>query len=264
MHSEESAVEREKVAVERLAAAASVLRHHLDPARPIEVRLGDGTGVDTLLDLSGRTSVIVLQRRTIGALQRWHTGSTTSRVAAEAQCPVIVLRDDHEDSLGRHGVVVGVDNRGHASVAVETAFAEASRRRTSLIAAHAWQFSGPTAAFSYVPADPDEIAAKQTQAELELATALAGFGSAYPDVIVRRELIIGVPQQVLDAVAADAELLVVGRHSSNRVPTLALGGVARHCLANSRCTVMIVPAGHSRRRGSVLPLSSEVSLSSGH
>jgi nucleotide-binding universal stress UspA family protein len=255
--------EAERTGMELLAAAAKVVRHHLDPARPIEVQLGQGTGVDTLLELASVANLMVLQRRSIGTLERWHTGSTTSRVAAEAACPVVVVRDDQDEGSQHPGVAVGVDERGHAGLAVETAYAESALRQVPLIATHAWQMADLPLTYGYIPPDPDEIEAMRQQAEIELSEALAGFGAAYPDVIVKREVINGAPQPVLDAVAETAELLVVGRHSSNRVATLALGSVARHAIAKAPCPVMVVPPADPDNRRSPRWLTRGIPVSTG-
>lgn len=244
----DSPIDRGQLGMELLAGAAKVVRHHLDTGRPIEVRLGEGTGVDTLLSLSDTASLIVLQRRTIGALRRWHTGSTTSRVAAEAGCPVVLLRDDHESRPGASGVVVGVDERGHASLAVEAAFAEAALRGSTLTAVHAWRTPDLALTYGYVVAEPDAVTELEQQAEVELAEALAGFGASYPDVPVRRVVVSAPPTQVLDAAGETAELVVVGRHGTGRMPTFALGAVARHCIASCPCPVMIVPSARAEHR----------------
>ncbi|HET9647074.1 MAG TPA: universal stress protein [Microlunatus sp.] len=259
----DSAVDRERSGIELLAAGAKVLRHHLDRARPIEIRLGQGTGVDLLLELSASAGLIVLQRRDIGTFKRWHTGSTTSKVAAEAQCPVVIVRSDHDETLDRSGVVVGVDERGHAGLAVETAFAEASLRQTSLVATHAWQMADLPLTYGYVPPDREEIETLHQQAEVELAEALAGVGASYPDVAVRREVVLGAAQVALDAASEKAELLIIGRHGTGRMAGLALGSVARHAISSAPCPVMIVPPaspGHARRPRW---LASEVPVSAG-
>ncbi|GAA3638989.1 universal stress protein [Microlunatus ginsengisoli] len=255
-------VDRERRGMELLAGAGKVVRHHLDAARPLEVRLGQGSGVDLLLELSASASLIVLQRRSIGALRRWHTGSTTSRVAAEAECPVVVLRDDHEEQLAGSGVVVGVDERGHAGLAVEAAFAEAALRRSTLTAVHAWRTPDLALTYGYLAAEPSAVDELEQQAEIELAEALAGFGEQHPDVVVRRAVVSGAPAAVLDAVGRTAELMVIGRHGTGRSASLALGGVARHCIAAGPCPVMVVPgAGAERQRPHWL--TAEVAVGSG-
>ena len=260
----DSPIDHEQRGIELLATAATEVSGRLDPSRPIEVRLGQGTGVDLLLELAGTASLIVLERRVIGRLKRWHSGSTTAGVAAHAECPVVVVRADHEDSVARRGVLVGVDERGHAGLALEIGFAEAALRSASLTAAHAWLVPGPQPGMGYIAPDLEELQAYQDQAEIEVAEALAGFGQTYPDVVVRRSVCSGPATQVLEGLAEQAELLVVGRHSSSRVPTFALGAVARHALDHAPCPVMIVPPTRSPRERPPRWLIGELPIGAGY
>jgi nucleotide-binding universal stress UspA family protein len=257
-------IDHERRGMELLATAATEVRRGLDPSRPIEVRLGQGTGVDLLLDLAETAGLIVLERRVIGRLKRWHTGSTTAAVAAHAGCPVVVVRADHEDSVARRGVLVGVDERGHAGLALEVGFAEAALRSASLTAAHSWLVPGPQPGMGYVAPDLEELQAYEEQAEIELAEALAGFGERYPDVVVRRTVSSGPAAQLLDGLAERAELMIVGRHSSSRVPTFALGAVARHALDHAPCPVMIVPPTRSPRERPPRWLVGELPIGAGY
>jgi nucleotide-binding universal stress UspA family protein len=240
--------EREKRGREVVAAAAEIVAQHLPDDWPVQVCVEPGTGAQALNELSAVAAVIVLQRRRVSAIRRWQTGSTTSRVAARANCPTVVVREDHDAAGQDSPVVVGVDDRGHAGNAVDVAFAEADLRRSELIAVHAWQ--PPDLSSGFIPPDPDELAELRQSAQAELAEALAGHSQGFPDVAVQCR-VLGSP--VIDALvqaSQGAGLLILGRHGNQRVGTVALGSVARQCMKVAPCPVMITPVGRTDRRPS--------------
>ncbi len=231
-----------------VAAAVEMMYRHLDPGRTVHPEVAPGSAVETLVELSHSAGLVVLQRRAVSVVQRWHTGSTSSRVCAQADCPVVVLPAGYHAENGRRGVVVGVDSRGHAATVLAVGFAEADLRSQPVVAVHGWEVLGPTAAYGYVPADPEELRLRRDEAEVELSEALAGFAGTHPDVPVERRVVQGPPRDVLEEFSATAELLVVGRHAQHGHGSLGLGGVARHCLQTARCPVVVVPPSRPARR----------------
>ena len=244
-----------------VADAAELVAQHLPEEWPIELCVDPGTGADALEGLSEIAALIVLQRRSISAIQRWHTGSTTNRVAAGSTCPVVVIREDYDARASHSAVVVGVDARGHAGTAVDVAFAEADLRRSHLIAVHAWQ--PPDLTSGFIPADANELTELRTTAQVELAEALAGHSEIYPDVPVDRRIVNGSVVQVLMQACESAELLVVGRHGQQGVGTIALGGAARHLMKDASCPVMITPV-HRTERPAPRWLSAQAPVSPGY
>ena len=161
-------------------AAAVMVRRSLDSQLNVATCIDSGTGVSALLELADAAAMIVLQRRSVSAVRRWHTGSTTSRVAGQASCPVVIIRDDHGQSFDRSGIVVGVDDLGQAGFALDVAFAEAALRSTPLTAIHAWQWPDLAFAAGYVPLDLDEVNRMRQAAEAQLAETISEHAAAFP------------------------------------------------------------------------------------
>jgi nucleotide-binding universal stress UspA family protein len=89
-----------------------------------------------------------------------------------------------------------------------------------------------------VPAKPDVQAA----VEVSVAETIeAAAGSPDPDHVTRR-VREGHPTAVLLDAAADADLLVLGRHGHGGVAAALLGSVSRHCVDQAHCPVVVVPA----------------------
>ena len=223
-----------------VAAAARVLRRLVGGDVPLTLRSTPDTGVESLLAASETAGLVVVQRQAGSTLNRLLAGSTASTVAAQARCPVVVVHaDDHPVEPG--GVVVGVDQRGHSGAAVLQAVAEASWREVSLTAVQAWEapLDSPPH-LTYVPADASERRAARDAAERSLAESLAGLQARYPDVEIHRKLVHGDAVAALLDASTDAQLLVVGRHTSPHLASFGLGQVARLLIGRASCPVMVV------------------------
>jgi nucleotide-binding universal stress UspA family protein len=155
---------------------------------------------------------------------------------------VAVVKPRRRPTIPAAGVVVGVDDAGHARHALEAAFEEASLRDTSLTAVHVWSSRDATAGYGWVELSAEEFEDQWQKANVRLSEALAGFASRYPDVPVHRRVVESTVVEGLLGEAQDAQLLVVGRHGRTRVGSLALGSVARRCLDAATCPVMVAPA----------------------
>jgi nucleotide-binding universal stress UspA family protein len=242
-----SAEHRRRRGSELLEAAADWLRPHLQPRRAVHVAVDAGTGVQALVSASSGASLLVLQRRSVPAYRRWHTGSTTSRVCAQAWCPVAVVRAAGP-AVDRGGVVAAIDTRGHAAHVLDVAFAEAALRDQPLIAVHAWLPPGPTQSYGFVPPDPDEVRIEREVAIVELSEVLAGHRAGYPDVEVQQRVVAADVRAAVDDAAGTAQLVVVGRHARHGAGSLGLGGLARHCLAEASCPVIVAPSSRAPRQ----------------
>ncbi|MFG2325931.1 universal stress protein [Streptomyces sp. NPDC048568] len=178
-------------------------------------------------------SMIVLGSRGRSGFADRLLGSVCRTVAAGSDCPVVVLRGDHDnraDGGRRDGLVVGVGD-APASV-LQFAFTEARSRHVPLTAVRAWRCPAPeTVDHPLLTGEParayEERAAKDLEAALEDAPA---------DVTVRRHTAEGSARRVLPAASAEADLLVVGRRTHAK-----LGRVAHAVLHRSSCPVVIVP-----------------------
>ena len=69
------------------------------------------TAVDALLQESQTAGALIVQRRSLSVLSRALSGTTSHTVAAQAACPVIVVRHDQSGTESGRGIVVGVAPR---------------------------------------------------------------------------------------------------------------------------------------------------------
>lgn len=219
---------------------AEFVGSRLDPAHRLATEVVELTSVEAIVGVSHVASLVVCGRRAVSAARRWHTGSTTSRVCAQSHAPVAVVRPG-TDQTDVAGVVVGVDDRGHSAVAIETAFSEAVLRGQGLTAVHAWQVPGPPEATGYISPDEDELARLRDQAKARLAEAMRAPSDEHAQVAVSQRVVRGPAAAALVDASRSAELLVVGRHAGHAVASIGLGSVARYALGHAECPVIVTP-----------------------
>lgn len=145
-------------------------------------------------------------------------------------------------------IVVGVSGSANSVATLRWAAEEAHLRGAEIWAVHAW--SSPMEMLApYAPVRGVPSRDQQRQASGALLTAAIshafGSGSERSEVGVRPILVEGHPVAVLLQYATSAHLLVLGRGLRSRHPDgIALGVVARACIANAQCpAVVVVGAG---------------------
>lgn len=178
-------------------------------------------------------SMIVVGSRGRSGVADRLLGSVSRTVAAASDCPVVVLRGNHDNRAvaGRHGrIIVGLGD-APASV-LRFAFTEARLRRVPLTVVRAWRCPAhETVDHPLLTGEPARL--YEERAAKELAAALE---DAPPDIAVRRHTAEGPARSVLPAASAEADLMVIGRRTHGR-----LGRVAHSVLHRSACPVAVVP-----------------------
>lgn len=224
--------------------ARLVLSAMVDPSTRISLAAVSRTGVDALLHESQSAASLIVQRRSVSAVYRTFTGATSHTVAAQAACPVIVVRHDQLESDSKRGVVVGVAPHS-GQRALETAVAEAAARKCPLTAVYVWnlQFS-PTYGGQIQP-DEEEVEEATRWADNQLANAVAEVAKHHPDVEIRARSVKGVIEVGLLQECEHAELLVVERHRDAHRASIGLGTLTRHLIEHAPCPIMITPQSHA-------------------
>ncbi|MFK0251607.1 universal stress protein [Amycolatopsis azurea] len=226
-------------------------RRILDEAVELAGATVSGVRVDTLMptdspvailvDVSKSAAMVVIGGTGKGFFREMTIGSTASAIIAHAHCPVVVLR-------GRKGtanypetgpVVVGVDGSPLSEQALAAAFEEASRRKASLVAVHAWSDVTYDDVYGMARLVTQWESIEGDERRL-LAQRLAGWQEKYPDVAVERSLVRDRPRQVLLEWSAKAQLVVVGSRGRGGFTGLLLGSTSQALAHHAECPVMVV------------------------
>jgi nucleotide-binding universal stress UspA family protein len=201
----------------------------------VETEVVTAAVVPTLRDWSKGAAMIVVGCRGLSAIGRRLLGSVSSGLILHAHCPVAVIHD--EDPLmptpAVAPVVVGIDGSPASESATALAFDEASRRGVELVAVHAWS----DFAVSELPGI--EWSDVEKQAEETLAERLAGYQERYPDVTVRRVVVLDRPAHQLLEQSESAQLTVVGSHGRGGFAGMLLGSVSSAVAESARMPVIV-------------------------
>ncbi|MBK1782824.1 universal stress protein [Prauserella cavernicola] len=196
------------------------------------VRIGDATAV--LTAQSREAGLVVLGSKGLDGRRR--PGSVASAVAGSAACPVVVVRDG---TVGADTglVVAGTDGSPAACDALAFAFEAAAVRNARLVVVRAW--CGPWAAEAGDDLGPAGLTAARECENRRLSADLTGWREKFPRVRVSMFVASGDrPAPALLAAAANAQLLVVGRHGRGGAP--ALGSASGELLRDAGCPVAVV------------------------
>src|SRR4029077_6271046 len=142
---------------------------------------------------------------------------------------------------GVRRIVVGVDGSAESVAALRWACREASLRAAEVLAVLALE-SGCHQVASYAVPAPRQAGGSWGSARDVLRRSVSEALGLFPGVSVRTEIAEGLAARVLLDLAADADLLVLGRHSHGPAPYRAAGPVIRACLRAARCPVVIIGA----------------------
>jgi nucleotide-binding universal stress UspA family protein len=183
---------------------------------------------------------LVVGSRGRSGIAEFLLGSVSLTVAANARCPVIVLRGSHDNQAvpGTRGrILLGVGQDGKESPAVRFAVDEARRRGVPLDAVRAWRCP------AHESTDHPLVAGEPARQHEERAVqALEGALHDVPaDADVHRRTVEGPARRVLADLSHDADLLVVGAKRSDDHFGLQIGRVAHALLHHSACPVAVVP-----------------------
>ncbi|MFD8427773.1 universal stress protein [Streptomyces coelicoflavus] len=193
---------------------------------PAEALLDSAKGADA--------DMIVLGTRGRGGFAGLLLGSVSLKVAAHAEQPTVIVREQMETAAD--GVVVGIrDDRD--GPAVRFALAEAATRRTTVRMVHAWE---PVSRAGLMVPQLDRVDEDQRH-HTDLLDRAARPAANYPHVRVETELVMDSPAAALVEASKQAGLVVLPRHPVEGRLGLPLGSVAHAVLHHASCPVAIVP-----------------------
>ena len=201
--------------------------HSRGPESPLETSVIRGTASQALDRLSHEARSIVIGPSSHKPWTvRLFEGRTARHLVEHAACPVVVVPDAWEPTIGDGPVVALIDRIGLANGPLRYAF-DMARRRGGHV--------------RVVQADtPFETGADLDAHREHLARSMESWRSWYPDVRAQTTVLTGTPDEVaLDSERA-AELLVVSRSMGgpHLWPTTP---AARSIAQKGRCPVVVVP-----------------------
>ncbi|QFY13411.1 universal stress protein [Nonomuraea phyllanthi] len=204
-------------AAERVLAAALARAQKVAPDIEVSTDLPETDPATALLHRSQQAEVLVVGSRGLGEIGGLLLGSVGARLAAEASCPVVVVRGP----VTTHGhVVAGIADQRESEALLAFAFAYAASTANVLVLAHVSTNGSPG------PGLPD--------------SALALWRERFPAVAIVQQSLTGHPGKALMRAASEASLLVVGSHHHHELSALMHGSVSQAVVHHATCPVAII------------------------
>jgi nucleotide-binding universal stress UspA family protein len=200
----------------------------------LDCELSDIAAAQTLIALSGETSLVVTGTRGHGGFAGLLLGSVSLKLAAHAHGPAVVVRGE-EPNEPTDEIVLGVEPE-EAQAPVRFAFAAASALDAPLRVVRAWW---PHPAYAGYYADDAAIDEGAQKAEAE--ALIKGVREEFPEVRVSVEAMRGNAVPMLIEAASGTRLLVVGAHRHRSPMSVGAGYVVQGLLSHSPTPVAVVP-----------------------
>lgn len=178
-----------------------------------------------LVAVSKEADLVVVGARGLGRLASRILGSVSQKVAAQAHCPVTVVRADVPSPQGP--VTVGVDPADIIPEVIEFAFEEAARQGLGV---------RMLSVFSPAPAEIEDEQVRRLlgDAAQERSTEMGDLGeqwsTRFPDVPTEVTVLHTDPVDALAAAAEEAAMLVLGSRGRRGLTGRRLGSVAQGVL----------------------------------
>lgn len=199
-----------------------------------------GSATLALENVSKDSAAVVVVRRGAGRTERLLSGSTSSRVATHASCPVVVVPPGARPPQSGP-IVAAIDADSPSHGALEYAFTLAHRTRADLVVLHAVARGGAE------------------QGMRAVGETLAGWGEDFPEVAVTRRTVRASTVDACADATRGARYLVLGRHRTTGRRAPWVRSVAKAVLGRTVCPVITVPhdavdlAYHPRPRAMQAP-----------
>lgn len=215
-------------------AADTALAAHPDLDVHQVLRLADPR--ETLLELSHEAATVVVGSHGRGPLRGLLLGSVSMAVSTRAHCPVVVARAPVAQP--RHGVVVGIEGRGHDRGPLELAYRIADARGLPVTAVHCF-WDATEVSEGACDVRDDEPGLDDQRAILTEATA--EHDQRYPGVTTHLVLTRGFVDVRLVAASREAALVVVGHRRKPLLNEIVYGSLAPRVVERAHCTIAVVP-----------------------
>ncbi|MBW4041506.1 MAG: universal stress protein [Acidobacteria bacterium] len=221
----EGSVQQAKELLERLAPGTTVHPAvvHGEPIPALQRRAEDS-------DL-----LVVGTRRTAHGTPHF-TASFATRLAEAGSRPTVVVPRGWERSDG--AVVVGVEDDGSDTAAIEFAAAEAEVLGRDLVLVHAWRLAAVVSRPITLDLDRQAL---EVEASARLSDVVGRVRRAHPALRVAPVFGHGEAVHSLVVAGKGAALVVVGTHGLGVIDRLLLRSVSRAVLERPSCPIAVVP-----------------------
>ena len=223
---------------------ASARVSEVEPGLTVETDLALEDPAKALLKRTGPQDLMVAGSRGLGAARSTLESSVSVRLAARAECPVVVVPKG-EDAVGvPRRIVVGVDGSDYSRNALDFALHEAARVKDGAVTVvHSWQVPLPFDADSLAQAGwtpPDDLLDQRSQEMVsDMLSQVQGEDTEHVGVTVMR---MGTdPADALVEVGAEADMIVVGSRGRGSMRGLLLGSVSQAVLHQATVPVTVLP-----------------------
>ncbi|WP_043268333.1 universal stress protein [Streptomyces sp. CT34] len=212
------------------------------PDLPVDEALVSEDPLAALEDAAGRSDLLVLGTRDLGAMARYVLGEVGLKVVAHTDTPTVLVRAG-QDAGGQAPdapVMVGLSLHEPCEALLAFAFESAALRGVTLRAVHGRHL--PSYAYNRgggVEPVAAEGAARDARQELE--AALGPWREKFPDVPVDARVEMQSPAPALLRHAAGVALLAVGRRHKLRFPAPRIGHIVQAAVHHAPCPVAVVP-----------------------
>jgi len=221
---------------DRALAAAAARAAKISPDLLVDTDRLPGAPAEAVTDSGSGALMLVVGSRGVGAFTALILGSVSRYTATHAPCPVVVVRD--EISAEHRQVAVGIGDPDTSAAALSFAFEEATLRKASLLAVHAWNTPPSEGARVWEAFAAPGAQAIQEQLTSKLTALLDDWRAKYPDVPVSQDVVAGHPGRALAGLSARADLVVIGRHAGPHGP----GAVTHAVLSHAHGPVVTIPS----------------------
>ena len=204
-----------------VVSKALALARELAPAVDVDPRIENGSPSTILVKASGDAKLVVIGSRGLGLMAGALLGSTGLDLAANARCPVVVVRPDLGSEAGIR-VVIGYDGSSASQTALDFGLDYARRHDLTV---------------RVVAAQPAGTELHRIT-EAELRDAVHARGGHDAELIQ----ITGHPAEHILRLAADATLIVLGARGRGGFSGMLIGSVSQTVLHHAICPVAIIPA----------------------
>ncbi len=204
---------------------ADVLRK-LAPSVTVKTKVIRGWMPGALLDSDRIADLVVIGSHPYAPVRSTLKGWVPLRVSVAAAVPSCIVPSGWHERPGP--VIVGYDGDGSADAALHFAASEAARTERKLLIVNAW---------------PIKMLRKRNESEHQemLEKAARAVSRAYPGLLAEHLLVADDPALVLEALARDASLVVIGSHHHGALAGGLLGTVAWYLVGSMAAPLCVVP-----------------------